>query len=145
MKLLLDEHFAPVVADAGNALTTIHGLTFESLSNIAPGTKDPDIPKLCRRRSVAALVTANVRDFGARQALYEALLAAGVSVVVLRPGRVKLTPTIQAALLMQHSKVLEGHLSLAKGPVLIRVTASGVVHRTLQELRDEITKGKKLP
>jgi hypothetical protein len=91
VKILLDEQLDTpdsVVGMALNAFASRHGCTFVSLQIEAPGLSDPEIPGYCRRNGIAALVSANVKDFGARLVLYEALLRAGISVVVLRPGKV---------------------------------------------------------
>jgi hypothetical protein len=48
VNLLLDEQLEASVANALNALTYRHGCLYSSIRNIAPGTKDPDIPPLCR-------------------------------------------------------------------------------------------------
>lgn len=138
MNLLLDEQLDAAVAASLNALSDRHGLTFRSIREIAPGTKDQEIPGLCRDNSIDALVTANVHDFGAREVLFQALLAAGIHVVVVRPGKETLTPENQLSILVQHSMTIAKRVTAATAPVLIRVTRSSVVERTLTELRAEI-------
>lgn len=147
MNLLLDEQLDGSVADGLNAMSKRHGASFQSIRDLAPGSKDADIPNFCQERGFDALVTANVRDFGAREALYAGLLAAGVSVVVLRPSRSqRLTPEVQLGVLSQHSVSITRKLAEATAPVLLRVNQSGVRERTLEELRDEIHgKGSALP
>jgi hypothetical protein len=76
-------------------------MTFESIRTLASGTKDPIIPGLCKRNGFDALVTANVKDFGARLPLYQTLLEKGISVVVVRPGRETLTPEVQVSILVR--------------------------------------------
>lgn len=113
---------------------------------MAQGAADEDIPRLCREQGIAAIATANVKDFGAKVALYQALLAEGVSVVVLRPSRQQtLTPENQLAILSAHSRTIGRRLQAAQGSILLRVTLGGVVPRTLAELTDEIESGQRLP
>jgi hypothetical protein len=120
-------------------------MTFESIRTFAAGTKDPTIPGLCKERGFETLATANVRDFGARLPLYRRLLENGVHVVVVRPGRETLTPEVQVAILMHHSREIARRLS-GKLPTLLRVTRSEVKERTLDELLDEILgEGRRLP
>lgn len=112
-------------------------MTFESLRTIGPGTKDPAIPALCRQHGHDALVTANVKDFGARLPLYRRLLESDISVVVVRPGRETLTPEVQVSILSLHSREISRRLS-GKPPMLLRVTRSEVKVRSLDELLEEI-------
>lgn len=146
MKVLLDEQLDAAVAAGLNAMSHRHGMRVRSIRDFAAGTKDEAIPDLCRTKGYQALISANVRDFGARLPLYEALLEAGVSVVVLRPGRAQtLTPEVQLGVLAQHSSSI-GKMLPTKGPrKLLRVTQSGVVERTLEDLRREIEQGADLP
>jgi hypothetical protein len=112
-------------------------MTFESIRTVAPGTKDPAIPGLCRSHGCDALVSANVRDFGARLPLYQRLLENDVSLVVLRPGRETLTPEVQLSILSLHSLEIARKLT-DRPPKLIRVTRSEVKERTLDELLEEV-------
>jgi len=112
-------------------------MTFESIRGLAPGTKDAAIPGLCREHGFDALVSANVKDFGARLPLYRRLLENGVSVVVVRPGRETLTPEVQVSILSFHSREIGRRLA-DKPPTLLRVTRSDVKERSLDELLNEI-------
>lgn len=112
-------------------------MTFESLRALAPGSKDPVIPDLCKEHGFDVLATANVKDFGARLPLYQRLLESGVSVAVVRPGRETLTPEVQVSILSLHSREIDRRLS-GKPPTLLRITRSEVKERTLDELLDEI-------
>ncbi len=136
MNLLLDEMFASEVANALNVLTYRHNCIYSAIVSLAAGAADEDIPTLCQKRGFAALVTANVRDFGAKLVLYEALLAAGVSVVVVR-SRATLGPETQLSLVSAHSLRIAKALDGGK-TVLLRLTQGGVVERTLEELRKEV-------
>lgn len=92
------------------------------------------------------LLTANVRDFGAKLQLYEQLLEQGVSVVVIRPGRQTLTPNIQVSIVAMHSTTMFRRAEDAQGPILLRASPSDVKERSLEELRAEIHgEGEGLP
>lgn len=145
MNLLLDEQLDTAVADALNAFQYRHGCIYRSIRGLASGLKDEDIPEFCKNQGIEALVTANVRDFGAKLGLYQALLDADISVVVVRPsGKQALTPEVQLSILSGQSIVIARRLTKSKGPLLLRVTQGGVVARTLGQLRAEIA-GKRLP
>ena len=150
MILLLDEQLdSPdmVVARSLDILGIAHDCSFRSLRTESPGLKDPDIPRYCRDERIDVLISANFHDFGAKLALYEALLAAGVSVVALRPqAKQSLRVEQQASVLAKHLRVTARFLhEAAPECVLLRVNESSVVRRTLEELRDEITGEGKLP
>lgn len=146
MRFLLDEHFDPVVADALTALTALDGDSYLQIAQeVGPGTADPDIPPLCKELGIDALITANFKDFGARKFYYEALLEAGVNVVVVRPGKVKFFPNEQLAILSRAQRRVRVLLIGADGPTLIRVTQSDVRERTLDELIKEFEEGQSLP
>jgi len=58
---------------------------FAHLLDVAAiSTADPDIPAICQRESFAVLVSINVKDFGARKHIYDAVISAGIHVLVLR-------------------------------------------------------------
>jgi hypothetical protein len=148
--LLLDEQLdSPdqVVARSLNIIGASHGCSFRSLRLESPGLKDLDIPEYCRREGIDGLISANVRDFGAKLALYEALLAAGVSVVVIRPqARKSLSVEHQASLLAKHIRTIARDLQeAAPTRILLRVNESGCVKRSLSELHEEIGGEGRLP
>lgn len=78
MNVILDENLWPELATALNAFEQRYHLRFTHINKIAPGAQDPDIPDICRDQGAAAIVSANVRDFGARRVIFEALLEAGI-------------------------------------------------------------------
>lgn len=150
MNLLLDEQLdspSEVVARALSILGEPHDLRFRALRNEAPGIQDPDIPEYCREREIGALISANIRDFGARLALYQALLTAGVSVVVMRPQAKKsLSVEAQVSMIAKHLRLTAKYLhDLTEGPVLVRINESQCRKVTLRELRGEIEAKRKLP
>lgn len=148
MILLLDEQLDSPdmkVARALDIMGASHALSFRSLRTEAPGLKDEEIPAYCEREAVDALVSFNVRDWGAKDALYRALIEAGVSIVVLRPQvRKSLTIEQQLSLISKHLRVIGEHLHTGER-VLLRVNESGCRKWTLQELRDEIAGEGRLP
>jgi predicted nuclease of predicted toxin-antitoxin system len=85
VRIILDEQLDPTLADVLNVLQSRHGCRFLSLRDLAPPkTQDIEIPEICRENGAIALVTADVKDFGAKKVYFEALLEAGVSVVTLK-------------------------------------------------------------
>jgi hypothetical protein len=146
--LLLDEQLDSPDMRVARALDIIgasHDLSFRSLRTEAAGLKDPEIPAYCEREGIDALVSFNVRDWGAKDALYRALIEAGVSIIVLRPQAKKsLTVEQQLSVLSKHLRVIGGHLHEG-GNVLVRVNESGCRKWTLEELRKEIAREGRLP
>jgi predicted nuclease of predicted toxin-antitoxin system len=139
VRLILDEQLDPTLAEVLNVLRSRHGCTFVSLRQLAPPkTQDIEIPRICKEHGAAALVTADVKDFGAKRVYFEALIEAGVSVVTLRPQRRIHVLEAQTALLLQWSREVATALSDATEPILLRVNNSGVSPRNLQELIREI-------
>jgi hypothetical protein len=104
-----------------------------------PGAKDEDIPALCRQHGIDVLITLNVKDFGARKHYYPALLDAGVSVIVVRPGKQRLDAGQQVALLSSHFERITRTFDEAEAPLLMRVTHSAAVVRDLEELIAEVS------
>jgi len=139
VRIILDEQLDPTLADVLNVLWSRHGCTFVSLRHLAPPkTQDIEIPGICNEHGAAALVTADVKDFGAKRVYFEALIEAGVSVVTLRPQRRTHVLEAQTALLLQWSQEVAAALRDTAEPILIRVNNSGVSPRNLQELIKEI-------
>lgn len=148
MILLLDEQLDSPdmkVARALNIMGDSYDLSFRSLRTESAGLKDPDIPAYCEREGIDALVSFNVRDWGAKDALYRALIEAGVSIIVLRPQAKKsLSVDQQLAMLAKHLRVIGGHLHEGEH-VLVRVNESSCRKWTLEALREEIAFEGRLP
>ncbi len=139
MRIILDENLWPELAPALNAFEPRYHLTFLHINDLEPGAQDEDIPAICREQEAAALVSANVRDFGARRVIFEALLEAGVSVIVPRPSkRATLTPEVQMSMLIRHIQRVAGALRSDQGPLLLKLTEGGVTEVTLEELSREM-------
>jgi hypothetical protein len=139
VKFLLDEQLSPQTALALNALGSSFGQYEHILDSQSQGMKDEQIPPLCRERSIDVLVTVNVRDFGAKKIYYEALLDEGISVVVLRPGRMSIDTLGQVQLITRHLRRVIVLLERAPGPVLVVVTPSDVRDRSIEELIAELS------
>ena len=139
MRIILDENLWPELATALNAFEQRYHLTFLHINDIAPGAQDEDIPDICREWGAAALVSANVRDFGARRVIFEALLEAGVSVIVPRPSkRATLTPEVQMSMLIRHIQRITTALRGSGGHLLLKLTEGGVTEISLEQLSREI-------
>ncbi len=135
MRVILDENLWPETATALNAFESRFDLRFVHINHIAPGAQDEDIPEICRAQGATALVSANVRDFGARRVIFEALLASGISVIVPRPSkRAALTPQVQVSMLVRHIERISTALHQARGQVLLRVSEGGVTEVSLEQL-----------
>ena len=135
MKVILDENLWPELATALNAFEQRYHLRFVHINDIAPGAQDPDIPDICRQQGAKAIVSANVRDFGARRLIFEALLEAGVSVIVPRPSRrATLTPEIQMAMLIRHIQKIAAALRGGQGQLLLKITEGGLTEIDLEQL-----------
>lgn len=79
MKALLDEQLNEASARALTSFSQSLGLDDDYIHIYdlgAGGMGDAEIPGLCRNHDVDLLITANVTDFGARKALYAALIDA---------------------------------------------------------------------
>jgi predicted nuclease of predicted toxin-antitoxin system len=139
VRIILDEQLDPKLADVLNVLRDRHGCDFMSLRDLAPPkTQDIEIPKICKDNAAIALLTADVKDFGAKKVYFEALLEAGVSVVTLRPQKRTNVLESQTALILEWSREVAAVLEDATTPVLVRVNSSGVSVRSLQELIEEV-------
>jgi hypothetical protein len=142
VRYLLDECLNEVAAGALQAFGTRDGHTFRYIASDEvghAGALDGDIPSVCQSEQWDVLITANVRDFGARKVLYQALIASGVHVVVLRPpGKRPMDEYLQASLLSRHYKAFTRTLQDRNAPGLLVITDSGIRERTLDELVQEI-------
>lgn len=138
MRIILDENLWPELATALNAFERRYHLVFVHINDIAPGAQDEDIPDICREHGAAALVSANVRDFGARRIIFEALLEAGISVIVPRPSRrATLTPEVQMAMLIRHIQRIATVLRDNPDNMLLKLTEGGITEISLEQLSRE--------
>lgn len=146
-KYLLDEQLSPDVAAALMALSRTRGDEFHHVYDLsAGGTDDADIPALCATEGIYCVISANVRDFGARKAIYIELMRAGQHVVVLRFGKARPIVELQMHLLSGALPKVRAILTSATEPTLIRVSASGdCAVRSIDELIDELTGAERPP
>lgn len=146
MNYLLDEQLHEETSRGLSVFGERHGDAFAHIvSRFGSGIPDEEIPALCRDAGFEVLITANVKDFGARKALYQALLDHGLHVVVVRPGKQRFVSERQAALFLQHYGSVRRHLTAGAPTVLVVVTPSSVRHRTVADLLEEIEGGSRLP
>jgi hypothetical protein len=145
VRYLFDENLSEDAARAMNVLVAREA-TFQHILDFAPQrTDDAQIPRICHEHGFDVVFTANVRDFGARKVIFEALLASHVHVLVLRPGRVALTVFMQTSLIARHYLSYNKLLEESSGPVLASITESGVRTVTLTELLQKVEERKRLP
>ena len=146
MRLLLDEQMSAVAARSLAPLAEVFGVAaVDHITRIGyGGTDDDDIPGLCRDHDYAALISLNVKDFGARRPYYAALVEAGVHVGVVRPGKLKMTAANQIHVLSHHLERLVKLWAAAESPILIKVTPSHAQPVSLEELVAQI-EGRHLP
>lgn len=145
MRYLLDEQLDQVVALSMNPMGSKFGDEFIHILTLThAGTLDTEIPNLCRDEGIGCIVTANVRDFGARKYHYQALLAENLHVAVLRPGRGKFYEEEQLALLSKSYRRIRVVAQEGRNPQLLACTQSGVRPRTIEELIEEFDRGKRL-
>jgi hypothetical protein len=146
VRYLLDEQLDQVVAASMAPIASKSDDEFLHILAVArPGTPDDEIPRLCREQDVDCLVTANVRDFGARKFYYQALLAEDLHVAVLRPGKVKFYEEEQLSLLSRSYRAIRSVVVSAENPQLMACTPSGVRSRSINELVEEFDRGLRLP
>ncbi len=147
MRFLIDEDLSETVAESLKPLGRSDGHEFVHIRALGcGGARDDEIPGICAENGVSALITLNVRDFGARRHYFAALLDHGIHVVVGRHGRSRqLSAANQAALILNHYDAMCRKLSNADSPRLLRVTESAVVERDLDQLVQDITGGAGLP
>lgn len=138
MRFLLDEDVSPAIAQAMQALAE-PGERFEHIVQIpnAIGSTDDEVVALCQERGFDALITLNVRDFGARLHYYSALQQRGIHVVVARPYRMQPDLPQQMALVCGQFDAVRRFLRDAAGPTLVKVTRTAASVRTLADLVEE--------
>lgn len=146
MKYLLDEQLDEVVAESMTPIGTKFGDEFTHILAIRDqGTPDQEIPVVCRNEGAECLISANVRDFGARKFYYQALLAEGLHVVVLRPGKGKFYEEEQLSLLSRSYRRIRSITRAAKEPQMLACTPSNVRDRSIDDLIEEFDRGRRLP
>jgi hypothetical protein len=104
-----------------------------------PSTSDLDIPAICRDKSFGTLITVNVKDFGARKHIYEAVVDAGTNVLVLRRQKRQATTYYwQVSLLARHYLAYQRLFETATEATLGSLSDGGVRAVTLAQIMAEI-------
>ncbi len=137
MNILLDENLSsPDIADRLNAHGKEHGCTFVPFPvSTHRAADDADIPGIAKEVGAAALLSVNVQDFGAKAEYHRALVAAGVSVVVLRvrsgdEGDIE----YMISTIVKHVRRIVAILENAESSLVISVDKSNARPRRLREL-----------
>lgn len=125
------------------ALGAPYGCSFVSFPHRYRNRKIPDdqVPEICRNEGAVALITINYKDFASELVYLQALLDAGVSVIVLRQPNPKIhTPDVdyQVALIEPHLRYIIGRLEQTDEPLLFVMNRSG---RRVQRVQDLIDRG----
>lgn len=100
---------------------------------------DEEVPEICRNEDAVALLTSNYKDFARHLVYYQALLDAGVSVIVLRqPNPRTDVPDVnyQVALVEPHLQKIVRQLRRTNEPLLFMMNKSGPRIQRLQDLID---------
>ena len=123
------------------ALGAPYGCSFVSFPHRYRGRKIPDeqVPGICRSEGATALITTNYKDFASELVYLQALLDAGVSVIVLRqPNPRTDTPDVnyQVALIAPYLRNIVRRLTRTKEPLLFVMNKSGPRIERVQDLLD---------
>jgi hypothetical protein len=104
------------------------------------GADDPDISTICADEGFSTLITINVKDFGARRAIYEKVITDGINVLVLRTrSRTGATTNNwQVRLLAGEYPRYSTLFNSATRATLAVLTESGVRTTTMDEIITEI-------
>lgn len=137
MNVLMDENLSGLdLADALNAHSEQYGCTYVTFPREThQGADDEGLPEIAREVGAAAPLSINVRDFGAKEQYFRALVAAGVSVVSLRI-RNQDTGDIEyiTSTLIKHSRRIATILNSSEESVVISVDKSSARPASLREI-----------
>lgn len=127
------------LAETLNAYSEEYGCTYVTFPRKEhQGADDDDVPGIAKEVGAEALLSINVRDFGAKEQYFRALVAAGVSVVSLRirssdAGDIAyITST-----LVKHVWRIAAALENVEESVVISVDKSRIRVASLQEILDQ--------
>jgi len=136
--VLMDEDLSsPVLAARLNSLSGESGCTFQTLPEHAEGLDDADLPQVCLQEGAVALLTHDKSDFGAEISVQQAVVTAGVSVVMLRlPNDKTQRPDLNflAGRIIEHLPDIVEALAGAQESLLITVRKDKVNLRNLPDL-----------
>jgi hypothetical protein len=142
VKILSDEDTIwPELMQRLTALGAPYGCSFVSLPHRYRGRRVPDerMPEICRSEDAVALITINYKDFASELVYLQALLDAGVSVIVLRQPNPRMdTPDVyyQVALIEPHLRYIVRRLTRTDEPLLFVMNKKGRRVRRVQDLMD---------
>lgn len=138
MRYLLDECLSELTARTMDVLGAQHH--FAHLLSVAPArTEDDDIPRICQANEFGCLISLNVKDFGARKRILQAVVAAGVHVLVLRGQPRKKTSTYwQVSLLARYFQTYTKVFAESTQTTLAVLNEGGVRILTLEQIVAEI-------
>lgn len=143
MIILSDENVIwPELTSRLNTIGSPYGCSFVPLPSVHYSAPDDEVARICRRQGASALLTANYKDFGAKLVYYQALVDAGVSVIVLRqPNPETETPDVdyQVSLIEPRLRGIVRQLDGTTEALLFSVNKSGARPRRLQELIDQLS------
>lgn len=142
MKILSDED--TIWEELMRRLTVLgapYGCSFVSFPHRYRGRRIPDeqVPGICQGEDAAALITINYKDFASELVYLQALLDAGVSVIVLRQPNPRMdTPDVdyQVALIEPHLRFIVRQLERTTEPLLFVMNKRGRRVRRVQDLVD---------
>lgn len=125
------------------ALGASYGCSFVSFPQRYRQRRIPDeqVPGICCSEDASALITINYKDFASELVYLQALMDAGVSVIVLRqPNPRMYTPDVnyQVALVEPHLRYIVGLLERTDEPLLFVMNRSG---RRVQRVQDLLDRG----
>ena len=136
----MDENVSGLrLADILNAHGEQHGCTFVTFPTTTHrGAPDEDVPGIATELGAAALLSINVRDFGAKEQYFRALVAAGVSVVSLRirssdAGDREYITNV----LTKHVRKIATTLNTTEESVVISVDKSRARPKSLEQILEE--------
>ncbi len=139
MNILMDENVTGLnLAETLNAYSREHGCTFVTFPRAThQGADDTDVTNIAREVGARALLSINVRDFGAKEQYFRALVAAGVSVVSLRIRNQDAGDIYYiTSTLTKHVRRIATILNSAEESVVVSVDKSNVRPASLQEILD---------
>lgn len=140
MNVLMDENLSGLdLADTLNAHSEQYGCTYVPFPREThQGADDLDLPEIAKEAGAAALLSINVRDFGAKEQYFRALVAAGVSVVSLRiRNQDKGDIEYIKSTLIEHTRKIARVLSTTTESVVISVDKSSARPASLREIIDK--------
>lgn len=139
MNVLMDENLSGLdLANTLNAHSEQYGCRYVTFPREAhQGADDEDVPEIAREVGAAALLSVNVRDFGAKEQYFRALVAAGVSVVSLRiRNQDKGDIEYIKSTLIEHTRKIARILTSTEESVVISVDKSSARPASLREILD---------